>query len=176
PGAGVWRRELRHRVGRVRGGSHRSPARVRLRRQEAGPIHDGCIRTARAAPRGSAHTIDPGSAFVTKLSAIVPLLLAVAGSLVYHASAKSIPRSLDPTAALLGLYGTALAGSAIAYALLRSGPATLELSRFWHPTVAMVGLGALMIELGFLLAYRAAWPVSVASVVTNAMVAVLLLP
>src|SRR5262249_61802160 len=88
PGAGVWRRELRRRVGRVRGGSHRSPASVRLRGQEAGPIHDGCIRTARAAPRGSAHTINPGSAFVTKLSAIVPLLLAVAGSLVYHASAK----------------------------------------------------------------------------------------
>jgi drug/metabolite transporter (DMT)-like permease len=111
-----------------------------------------------------------------KLSAIVPLLLAVAGSLVYHASAKSIPRSVDPAAALLGLYGTALLGSVITYLLLKSGPATLELSRFWHPTVALVGLGALMIELGFLLAYRGAWPVSVASVITNAMVAVLLLP
>jgi multidrug transporter EmrE-like cation transporter len=34
----------------------------------------------------------------------------------------------------------------------------------------------LMIELGFLLTYRAAWPVSVASVMMNGIVAVLLLP
>jgi multidrug transporter EmrE-like cation transporter len=46
----------------------------------------------------------------------------------------------------------------------------------WHPAVAAVGLGALMIELGFLLTYRAAWPVSIASVMTNGMVAVLLVP
>ena len=33
-----------------------------------------------------------------------------------------------------------------------------------------------MIELGFLLIYRAAWPVSIASVMMNGIVAVLLLP
>jgi multidrug transporter EmrE-like cation transporter len=33
-----------------------------------------------------------------------------------------------------------------------------------------------MIELGFLLTYRAAWPVSMASVMMNGIVAVLLLP
>ena len=33
-----------------------------------------------------------------------------------------------------------------------------------------------MIELGFLLTYRAAWPVSIASVMMNGIVAVLLLP
>jgi multidrug transporter EmrE-like cation transporter len=103
-------------------------------------------------------------------------MLAVAGSLVYHASAKSIPKSIDPAAALIGLYATALAGALVTFAALKSGPASLQLSRYWTPTVAGVGLGALMIELGFLLAYRAAWPVSTASVVANALVAVLLLP
>jgi multidrug transporter EmrE-like cation transporter len=39
-----------------------------------------------------------------------------------------------------------------------------------------VGIGALMIELGFLLTYRAAWPVSMASVMTNGIAAVLLVP
>jgi multidrug transporter EmrE-like cation transporter len=51
-----------------------------------------------------------------------------------------------------------------------------HLSSLWHPTVATVGIGALLIELGFLLTYRAAWPVSTASVMTNGAVAVLLLP
>jgi multidrug transporter EmrE-like cation transporter len=113
---------------------------------------------------------------VARVSAFLPLLLAIAGSLVYHTAAKSIPRSVDPAAALIGVYTTALGGSVLTYVLLKSGPAVLQLSRFWHPTIAAVGLGALMIELGFLLAYRGAWPVSVASVISNAVVAVMLLP
>jgi drug/metabolite transporter (DMT)-like permease len=113
---------------------------------------------------------------MTKLSALLPLLLAVAGSLLYHAAAKSIPKAVDPAAALIGLYATALAGSLATYALLRSEPFSLQLSRFWQPTIAGVGLGALLIELGFLLAYRRAWPISTASVVANALVAVLLMP
>ncbi len=113
---------------------------------------------------------------MARLSAFVPLLLAVAGSLVYHMAAKSIPKGVDPAAALIGVYATALGGSVLTYALLKSGPASLQISRFWHPTIALVGLGALLIELGFLLAYRGAWPVSVASVISNALVAVMLLP
>jgi drug/metabolite transporter (DMT)-like permease len=113
---------------------------------------------------------------VARVSAFLPLLLAIAGSLVYHTAAKSIPRSVDPSAALIGVYATALAGSVLTYVLLKSGPAALQLSRFWHPTIAAVGLGALMIELGFLLAYRGAWRVSAASVIANAVVAVMLLP
>ena len=51
-----------------------------------------------------------------------------------------------------------------------------HVSSLWHPTVAAVGCGALMIEFGFLLTYRAAWPVSVASVMTNGLAAALLIP
>ena len=113
---------------------------------------------------------------MARVSAFLPLLLAVGGSLVYHASAKSIPKTIDPAAAVIGLYATALAGSIVTFALLKSGARLAALSRYWHPTIAGVGLGALMIELGFLLAYRGAWPVSTASVIANALVAVLLLP
>src|SRR5690349_19237894 len=102
---------------------------------------------------------------MAKLSSLLPLFLAVAGSLLYHAAAKSIPKAIDPAAALIGLYATALAGSVATYALLRSEPVSLQLSRFWQPTIAGVGIGALLIELGFLLAYRRAWPVSTASVI-----------
>jgi len=113
---------------------------------------------------------------VSRLTAFLPLVLAICGSLVYHAAAKSIPKSVDPAAALIGLYATALAGAIVTFAFLKAEPVSLQLSRFWQPTIAGVGLGALMIELGFLLAYRGAWPVSTASVIANALVAVLLLP
>jgi drug/metabolite transporter (DMT)-like permease len=112
---------------------------------------------------------------MARLTIVTPLLLVVCGSLMYHVAAKSVPKSIEPFGALIGVYGTALLASLAAYAIVRRGvmpgPANL-----WHPTVAAVGIGALLIELGFLLTYRAAWPVSTASVMINGAVAVLLLP
>jgi drug/metabolite transporter (DMT)-like permease len=105
-----------------------------------------------------------------------PLLLIVGGSVMYHVAAKSVPKTLEPFGALVGIYTTALVASLIACALARRGAMPPHLDGVWHPTVAAVGLGALMIELGFLLTYRAAWPVSIASVMMNGIVAVLLLP
>ena len=52
----------------------------------------------------------------------------------------------------------------------------LHIGSYWQPAIAAVGLGALLIELGFLLAYRGAWPVSTASVIANALVAMILVP
>ena len=85
---------------------------------------------------------------------------------MYHVAAKSVPKTLDPFGALIGVYATALLASVLR---MRSPAAARcrRTCRLWHPTVAAVGLGALMIELGFLLTYRAAWPVSIASVMTN---------
>lgn len=113
---------------------------------------------------------------MARLTVVAPLLLVVAGSLLYHVAAKSVPRTVEPFGAVIGVYATALLASLAAYAIARRGAMPSGLSSLWHPTVAAVGIGALMIELGFLLTYRAAWPVSTASVMTNGAVAVLLLP
>ena len=113
---------------------------------------------------------------MSRLTVVAPLLLVVCGSLLYHVAAKSVPKAIEPVGALIGVYGTALLASLAAYAVVRRGAWPAGVSSLWHPTVAVVGLGALMIELGFLLTYRAAWPVSTASVMTNGAVAVLLLP
>jgi drug/metabolite transporter (DMT)-like permease len=102
-------------------------------------------------------------------------MLVVAGSLVYHVAAKSVPKALDPVASVIGVYAAALLASIAVYAAARPG-AMPGLRPMWHPAIAAVGLGALMIELGFLVTYRAAWPVSMASVLTNGLVAVLIVP
>jgi len=112
---------------------------------------------------------------MARLTVVTPLLLVVCGSLLYHVAAKSVPKAIEPFGALIGVYGTALIASLAVYALARRGVMP-GFSNLWHPTVAAVGIGALLIELGFLLTYRAAWPVSTASVMTNGLVAVLLLP
>jgi len=111
---------------------------------------------------------------MTQLLVWAPLVLVVGGSVMYHLSAKSIPASFDPVAALIGLYATALAGAVVVFALARFWRAPAPTPRVWHPTIAMVGLGALLIEMGFLLAYRGGLAVSTTSVVANGIVAVLL--
>ena len=112
---------------------------------------------------------------MSRISAFAPLMLVVAGSLVYHVAAKSVPRALDPVASVIGVYAAALIGSVAVFAVARPGSMP-GLTPMWHPAIAAVGLGALMIELGFLVTYRAQWPVSMASVMTNGLVAVLLVP
>jgi len=118
--------------------------------------------------------VAPRAGGMTSLLLWAPLLLVVGGSVMYHLSAKSIPVAYDPMAALIGLYGTALAGAVLVVVATRAWRAPSVLPRVWHPTIAMVGIGALLIEMGFLLAYRGGLAVSTTSVVANGIVAVLL--
>jgi multidrug transporter EmrE-like cation transporter len=111
---------------------------------------------------------------MTNLLLWAPLLLVVGGSVMYHLSAKSIPPAFDPMAALIGLYATALAGAVLVVGATRAWRTPAAPMRLWHPTIAMVGVGALLIEMGFLLAYRGGLAVSTTSVVANGIVAVLL--
>ena len=106
---------------------------------------------------------------------ILPILLAVTGGVVYHTAAKSIPKDLAPGLVLTVAYAVALAISVAAYiALPLGGDATPR--RLAHPAVLALGLGAAIIELGYVLTYRAAWPISTASVIVNGLVAALLIP
>jgi multidrug transporter EmrE-like cation transporter len=107
---------------------------------------------------------------------VAAILLAVAGGVVYHVSAKSIPRDLAPALELVEAYATALAISALGHLSFSSGSSSLASLRLLHPAVLGLGVGAALIELGYVLTYRAAWPVSVASVVVNGIVAAALVP
>jgi drug/metabolite transporter (DMT)-like permease len=107
---------------------------------------------------------------------VIAVVLAVSGGLIYHVSAKSVPREATPTLVLLVAYLTALAVTALAHISWPTEVANASASRVLHPAVLGVGVGAAMIELGYVLAYRAAAPVSVTSVGISSMVAVLLIP
>jgi multidrug transporter EmrE-like cation transporter len=104
---------------------------------------------------------------------LVALVFAVGGGVLYHISAKSVPNDLAPGLVLVVAYATALAASAGAHLGLSSHDAAMT-PRLLHPAVLGLGLGAAMIELGYVLMYRAAWPVSIASQIVNGVVAALL--
>lgn len=112
---------------------------------------------------------------MTGTTSIVPLLFAAGGGVLYHIAAKSIPRELSPALVLIVAYATALVASVGAWAWMPATPG-IAMSRLAHPAVLGLGVGAAMIELGYVLTYRTGWPVSVASVMINGVVAAVLVP
>jgi uncharacterized membrane protein len=106
----------------------------------------------------------------------LPVLLTVAGAVLYQISSKSVPRALHPLLAIIGAYLTAIAVCLLAaWKWPISGSLSASVRQF-HWSVAGIGVGAALIELGFLLAYRAGWPLNLASVVVNVSAAVILIP
>ncbi|GAB5534636.1 MAG: membrane protein [Rubricoccaceae bacterium] len=103
----------------------------------------------------------------------LPLLAALGGVVLYHLSQKAIPGDAAPYVVIGLAYAVGLA-TCVAV-VLASGTSIAETLRSaWRPAVG-VGLGALTIEAGFLLAYRAGWPLSSAGLLVNVAAAIVLL-
>jgi drug/metabolite transporter (DMT)-like permease len=106
----------------------------------------------------------------------ISLAVIVLSNLLYHVSQKSISASVPPVLSLLVTYGIAIAGTLL---LLPFFPVRPPLAQAWRQinwASAAVGVSIVGVELGFLLAYRAGWRISVGSAAANAAVAVLLVP
>ncbi|HJU50550.1 MAG TPA: hypothetical protein VJ575_07470 [Pseudogulbenkiania sp.] len=100
------------------------------------------------------------------------LLLAVAGSVIYHLSLKQVPQTVNPFFTLAVSYGVALLLCLIGMQFSPGNRSLLALN--WSSSG--VALGILGIELGFLLAYRAGWQMGVASLSANVISTLVLLP
>ena len=106
---------------------------------------------------------------------IWPIALVVLSNVVYQICAKSVPDGMDPFASLTVTYLIAAAASAgLYFALNRGGDLLKEYGKLnWAPVA--LGIVIIGLEVGFIYAYKAGWPVSTASVVQSAFLAVALL-
>ncbi len=105
-----------------------------------------------------------------------PVAIVVLSTVVYHVAQKSIPAGAPPLASLAVSYGVALLGT---LALLPFFPLRAPVGRSFRElnwASAAIGAAIVGVELGFLLAYRAGWRVSVGAAVSNTAVAALLVP
>jgi uncharacterized membrane protein len=103
----------------------------------------------------------------------VPLI--IIGVLLYNISQKNIPKDANAFTALASAYLIALVGCIAV--LLFSGEIKKGTSLFsdqkWLPIV-LLGFSLIMIELGFLYAYRTGWKISTTSIIAGSFTTVAL--
>jgi drug/metabolite transporter (DMT)-like permease len=107
---------------------------------------------------------------------ILSFIIAVLANVVYHVFQKQISPAVNPVISMLVTY---LAAMILSLPLLVIFPLKERLSEALQklnwPSMAL-GMAIVGLELGFLLAYRAGWDLSLAGIATNAAAALLLLP
>lgn len=107
------------------------------------------------------------------MNASIALLIVLAGNLLYHLVIRTAPKALGPFSLLTIAYlGAGLISLGIA---VKYENATVQsLVRTLHPSAFGIALAALLIEAGYLLAYRSGAVIGTASALVNATAAVLL--
>lgn len=104
------------------------------------------------------------------------IALVVVSNTFYHVAQKSTPSDVHPLVSLLLTYLTA---AALCVALLPFFPEranlVASLKKVNWASFAL-GISIVGLELGFLLAYRAGWNISLAQILTTILVSLLLIP
>jgi uncharacterized membrane protein len=106
----------------------------------------------------------------------VPVVLTVVAMLFYHFSQKSIPKEINPFHATMIAYAVGIVLCAVFAWSYPGKKSVVDSLRESNWAVFVLGAAAAGIELGFLLAYRAGWRISVAALTTNVAATVLLIP
>jgi drug/metabolite transporter (DMT)-like permease len=105
-----------------------------------------------------------------RTSLLIAMAIAITGQVLYHVAQKSVPAGTNPVVSLLAFY---LIAAALTLPLLAlyplSGSVAAELGKLnW--AVYAVALSIVLIEIGFLLAYRFGGELSITFVATAAIV------
>jgi uncharacterized membrane protein len=104
----------------------------------------------------------------------LPIALTALATTVYHIAQKSIVPGVHPMVSLVVSYATALTVCLVAVPFAPGGAAFARALKDLNWATYVVGLSIVAVELAVLLAYRAGWRISLASVVANVSTAVLL--
>jgi drug/metabolite transporter (DMT)-like permease len=102
--------------------------------------------------------------------------LTILANVGYHLCQKAIRPDASVAASLVATYAVALVLSAALWPWLGGGEGLVPALRRLGPATYALGGFVVLIELGFLLAYRAGWTLGSAALYCNAAVALVLLP
>jgi uncharacterized membrane protein len=105
-----------------------------------------------------------------------PFAIAVGGMLFYHLAQKSIPKEVNPFHATIIAYAVGIVLCVVCALVFGEKKSFTDSIKASNWAVFVLGAAAACIEVGFLLAYRAGWRISVAAITTNVAVTAMLIP
>ncbi|MEO8504996.1 MAG: EamA family transporter [Acidobacteriota bacterium] len=105
----------------------------------------------------------------------IAFALIVVANVVYHLAQKSTSATVHPVATMIVAYGVSLL---LCLVLLPWWPSDAPVApwRSFSWSAVALGIAIVGVELGFLLAYRAGWQISLASVTVSVTLALILSP
>jgi len=107
---------------------------------------------------------------------VFPIALIVVSNIIYNVCQKSTPQNVNPFSALLITYLTAAIVTVVVSQFYKTDKRFLQSFSDLNWTSVALGVAIVGLELGYLLAYRAGWNISVGSLVANILLAIMLIP
>lgn len=104
-----------------------------------------------------------------------PIALVVVSNILYQLCAKGVPKDMDTMASMTVTYTVGALCSAIIYFVINKNGNLLGEYAKMNFAPALLGVSVVGLEVGFIYAYKAGWPVSTASIVQSAFLAVALI-
>ena len=109
------------------------------------------------------------------MSYIWPIALVVISNVVYQICAKSVPKDMDVMASMTVTYLVGAICSALMYFLINKNGNILQEYTKMNIAPVLLGISVVGLEVGFIYAYKVGWPVSTASIVQSAFLALVLI-
>lgn len=106
----------------------------------------------------------------------LPILLIIAGGLLYQLSQKSLTKSLNAYFVIILAYLIGIVLCLLCNWLYPAEGTFTEAFKKSNWAVYGIGVGAVLVEVGFLLAYRQGWQISVTSMLVNMVISLILVP
>lgn len=104
-----------------------------------------------------------------------PVLLVVLSNTVYHICSKSTPGNISPFASLAATYGVGMLFCLAAFFLTAKDTTIAAELRKLNWASYLLGIAVVGLEAGFLWMYQAGWTVSIAQIVSSALLAIVLI-
>jgi len=106
----------------------------------------------------------------------LPILMVVLANIIYHLCQKSITSNANPYVSLLVTYLIAILSTVVAVIALNGKIDIVQSVKDLNWASYALGMAIVLLELGYLLAYRAGWNISIAALTSYILVSVLLIP
>jgi drug/metabolite transporter (DMT)-like permease len=104
------------------------------------------------------------------------IFIAATGNTLYHIGQKTLPLAANPMVLLMGVYALAFLLAAISVPLFQSSPQMSLSTQVFNWPVIILGVGAFLIEFGFLFLYRTGGSLQWSGTIVGGLTALLLIP